>query len=96
MEHSVEHNRGLNRFEVALPDNDFAVLEYRMMDGDLALLHTFVPDSARGQGLADKLATTALDYARSEGLHVRPYCRFVASYVKRHAEYQDLVAEHEL
>jgi predicted GNAT family acetyltransferase len=90
---TVRHNRDQNRFEIELPDRDFAVLEYKTMNGDLALLHTYVPADDRGQGHAEDLAEAALEYARAEGLRVRPYCRFVASYFRRKEQYRPLLAD---
>jgi predicted GNAT family acetyltransferase len=34
----------------------------------------------------------ALDDIRSRGLKVVPLCPFVAAYIRRHPEYEDLVA----
>jgi predicted GNAT family acetyltransferase len=32
-----------------------------------------------------------LDYARTQGLQVVPLCSFIAGYIRKHPEYQDLV-----
>jgi predicted GNAT family acetyltransferase len=85
--HDAEHSR----FTAATPFGE-AVLEY-MRDGKrIVFTHTGVPLEAEGQGIGAALAKVALDFARSEGLAVRPACPFVAGYVERHPEYQDLVA----
>jgi len=52
-----------------------------------------VPLALEGKGIGNELAKAALDYARSEGLRVVPRCRFIAAYIKRHPQYQDLVEE---
>ena len=44
-----------------------------------------------GKGVAGKLIKTALDAARVEHYQVVPLCPFVAAYIRRHPEYQDLV-----
>jgi len=46
-----------------------------------------------GQGLAGKMAKTALEYARNNGLDVVPNCPFVRAYIRRHSEYRELVSE---
>jgi predicted GNAT family acetyltransferase len=33
-----------------------------------------------------------MDWARAEGLKVRPVCGYVASYMRRHPQTQDLLA----
>jgi predicted GNAT family acetyltransferase len=37
--------------------------------------------------------TFALDDVRSNGLRIRPYCPYVRAFLRRHPDYQDLVAE---
>jgi predicted GNAT family acetyltransferase len=50
-----------------------------------------VPAKLEGKGIGNALAAAALDYARSEGLRVVPRCEFIAAFIRRHREYQDLV-----
>jgi hypothetical protein len=54
--------------------------------------HTLVPDSLRGQGLAQALLQALLDDARSQGFRIVPLCPFVASQARRHPEWDDLFA----
>jgi len=46
-----------------------------------------------GRGIGPKVTRRALDEARSRGLAVLPFCRFVHRYIERHREYADLVPE---
>lgn len=57
----------------------------------LALIHTEVPIALRGKGVADGLARAALEYARTHGMTVKPFCPFVAGHIRRHPEFLDLV-----
>lgn len=75
----------------AIVHEELAYLEYRWLKKDLALMHTFVPESLEGKGLASALAKFALDYAKEKNLQVIVYCPFVATYLKRHPEYNFLV-----
>lgn len=70
-----------------------AVLEYDRQGDRIRLHHTEVPPALEGQGVGSRLARTALESAREQGLAVWPECPFVASYIRRHREYMDLVAE---
>jgi hypothetical protein len=79
-----------HRYE-ALVDGAVAVLAYQRRPGAIALIHTEVPPALRGHGLADQLATAALDAARAEGIKVIPICPFVKQFLQRHPEYQSLV-----
>ena len=61
--------------------------------GDVLMLHhTEVPEALAGQGVAAALVQAALAWARAEGLKVRPTCSYVAAYMRRHPETQDLLA----
>jgi uncharacterized protein len=88
---TVSHDPAAHRFEVRT-EAGTALLTYLDHGSALELLHTEVPAAAEGHGYAGALAVAALDFARSEGKQVIPTCPFVAAYIKRHPDYQDLVA----
>lgn len=90
MSRTIKHNEAMHRFEV-VEDETLSVLEYRFGDGTLTLTHTGVPESVGGKGIASDLVKHALDLARANRWRVRPDCSYVAAYIKRHPEYQDLV-----
>jgi predicted GNAT family acetyltransferase len=88
----IRHEPEAHRF-VADVAGTTAYITYREgADRTLDLDHTFVPPTARGGGIASQLTAHALRYARAEGYKVVPSCPFVAAYIKRHAEFRDLVA----
>lgn len=91
---TVTNNVQNLRFEI-YHQGEIAFLEYRWLHGDLALMHTFVPEKLEGKGLAGMLAKTALEYAVSEGLKIVVYCPFVRSYMKRHPGYEVLERDHD-
>lgn len=78
------------RFEARLGD-DRAVAEYHLKNDVIIFTHTEVPEAMEGRGVAGSLIRTALETARAEHYQVVPLCPFVAAYIKRHREYQDLV-----
>jgi len=88
---NVINNLDRQRFEIDV-DGEFAFIEYRINDGTIYLMHTFVPDALRGQGLAQKLAEFALDTICTEKLPLKIYCPFVTKYIQEHPQYQDLLA----
>jgi uncharacterized protein len=92
-EHSapVVHNAARSRFEMALGD-DTAVCDYRIDGATLVLPHTWVPPAHEGRGIAAALVAAALEHARHSGMRVRPLCSYVAQYMRRHPETQDLIA----
>ena len=78
------------RFEVPIGE-EAALLEFRANGSSMAITHTEVPRSLRGQGIGEALARAALDDARTRGLTVKPYCPFVARYVAQHPDYAPLI-----
>ncbi|WP_157976297.1 GNAT family N-acetyltransferase [Lewinella sp. IMCC34191] len=90
---TVVNNQEKNRFEIT-HGSQLSKLEYRMKDGDLIdLVHTEVPEDLSGQGIGGNLVKTALQYARDNDLKAIPSCPFVASYVERHPEWEDVTVE---
>jgi predicted GNAT family acetyltransferase len=87
---TVTDNAAAHRFEVEL-DGDVAFAEYRLKPGQLVLPHTVVPPAFEGKGVASALARHAFGYAREHGLSVVPACPFMAGWVKKHPEAQDIV-----
>lgn len=89
----IINNKKEFRFELALPGDNIAKLEYRWLKGSMVLMHTLVPAAERGKGIGAKLVKYVLDYARAQHLKVIVYCPFVAKYVKEHPGYVSLIDE---
>jgi predicted GNAT family acetyltransferase len=87
---SITHAPDRQQFE-ALAGGHPAVCCYRRMGVVLVLHHTEVAPELEGRGIAAALVKAALAWARSEGLRVRPTCSYVAAYMRRHPETQDLL-----
>ena len=87
----IRHDADASQFTAEV-EGGRAELAYRQRDGVIAFVHTFVPEAARGEGVGDALVRAGLDYARTHDLRVRADCPFVAAYVERHPEAQDLLA----
>ena len=68
-----------------------AILAFHLRGSVLSLIHTEVPTTLRGKGVAGALARAVLDYARAHRMTVKPFCPFVGRYIRRHPEFQDLV-----
>jgi hypothetical protein len=92
---NITNNEEAQRFEAQV-DGLRAILTYRRFPDRMVLNHTEVPRPLEGKGLAAKLARTALDFARVNQLRVVPLCPYIAAFIRRHAEYQDLVSTDEL
>ncbi|GAA2030352.1 GNAT family N-acetyltransferase [Pseudokineococcus marinus] len=65
----------------------------RPVDDDVvALVSTETDLDRQGEGLAGRLVGAAMDDLRQRGLRVRPDCPYVAAWLERHPDQQDLVA----
>lgn len=88
----IRNNAESHRFEMEF-EGEFAYVEYRLHDGAMYLMHTFVPEKLRGRKIADQLALFALDYIEKEKIRVKIYCPFIGLFVKRNARYRHLAEE---
>jgi len=86
----ITHNQAANRFETNI-EGHTGFISYQDQGDRIVYDHTIVPSELGGKGVGSALVKHALDYARSEGKKVVPTCSFVASYINKHAEYQDLL-----
>jgi uncharacterized protein len=80
-----------SRYELRLEGDLIGVAVYRRRPDRIVFIHTEVAEAYEGHGYASVLATTALDDARRQGVAVVPLCPYIAGYIARHPEYQDLV-----
>ena len=63
-------------------DSNEAVLEYRFIDtATVDFSRTFVPESFRGQGLAEKLVRHGLAWARDQHYNVVATCWYVDKFL---------------
>ena len=88
---AVRHNVAAQRYEIEF-QGQLAVAEYVRENGRIVYTHTFVPPEFRGRGFAEKLVRRALDDALAEKAKVVPACSYVDSFIRRHAQYQSLLA----
>lgn len=80
---SVTHQPDQQRFVTVLEGQE-SVLEYRLLpDHGIDFTHTFVPESLRGQGIAEKLARTGIGWAREQGFEMTASCWYVSRILKR-------------
>jgi uncharacterized protein len=79
------------QYELWLGQTRAGFLAYRREPRAVVLIHTDVDPAFEGQGLGSRLVAGALADLRSRGLKLVPLCPFVADYLRRHPEQQDLV-----
>lgn len=86
----VRHEPSHHRF-AAGDDQQPALLTYREEPGRIVFVHTEVSPALEGKGLGGQLARAGLGYAQEHHLLVVPRCPFVAGFLKKHPEFDDLV-----
>jgi predicted GNAT family acetyltransferase len=86
---TIVDNAAASRFETTV-EGRTAFSEYKIRDGVMVMPHTMVPPELEGRGIAGRLVAAALAHARAQGLKVNPLCSYVATYMRRHPEVQDL------
>jgi len=89
---AIHDNVAAHRFEMII-DRHAAVATYAI-DGDtISFIHTVVPESLRGRGIARELVEFALASVRARGLKVVPQCEVFDAYMRKHPETHDLLAD---
>jgi uncharacterized protein len=81
-----------HRYEIELDGQPAGLLSYRLAGDVITHRHTEIDPSVGSRGLGSVLVRFALDDARARGLTVIPQCPFVADFIVRHPEYEELVA----
>jgi predicted GNAT family acetyltransferase len=81
----IEHQPQRHRFAVVV-DGHEAEITYRRRGTTLELVHTGVPEEIGGRGISGRLVETAIAYAASEGLAVRPTCPTARAWLEHHPE----------
>jgi predicted GNAT family acetyltransferase len=88
---AVHDNPGTHRLEAAVGALT-SYAEYQLAPGTITFTHTRVPEELRGRGIGTRLIEAGLAMARERGLKVIPQCPFFASYMRAHAQTQELLA----
>ncbi|MEZ5851666.1 MAG: GNAT family N-acetyltransferase [Hyphomicrobiaceae bacterium] len=87
----VTDNRQQGRFEM-LVEGHTAFVTYRI-SGDTAVLnHAEVPAELEGRGVGSRLVRGTLEHLRERGMQVVPRCSFVAAFIRKNAEFADMLA----
>lgn len=80
------------RYEARLGEAVVGFSEYRRVGDRMIFLHTEVDPAFESRGFGGRLAAGALEDVRARGLTFTVKCPFIAAYLERHLEYEDLRA----
>lgn len=87
----ITHRPEIGRFETHV-EGLCCEADYRLDGHIVRMTHTGVPPALEGRGIAAALVKEALTWAQSQGYKVDPICSYVAVYIRRHPEWQGLLA----
>ncbi len=88
---TVADNPERHRYDAVVDGRLAGFAAYQLRPGHVVFTHTEVEPEFEGGGVGSALARAALDDVRARGQQVVPLCRFIAGYIDRHPDYQDLV-----
>lgn len=90
IELKLESN-GRGAFVIEEGNERIAEMAISISGPNMTVFHTEVADKLKGQGVATKLLSTMVQYARDKNLKVIALCPYVLAQFKRHPEqYQDV------
>ena len=79
----ITHDPARHRFAVGAGDGTAELVYQELADGRIDIVHTEVPPSAQGEGVAAALVERALAWAEEDGREVVASCPFARSYLAR-------------
>ena len=82
-----------NRYVIERDGEQLGMAQYRIHGDQIVFIHTEVDTDRRERGLASELVQAALDDVRSSsGRRVVAQCPYVARWLTKHPDYQDLLS----
>lgn len=84
-------NKERNQYEFHVGEHIPRIEYIRTKNDDIYLTHTEVPIELEGKGIGSSLVKKALEDIKSQNLRLVPLCPFVATYIKRHPEWREII-----
>jgi len=84
-------NQPIHNFELIV-DGSRAFIDYKLKGDKIYLIHTEVPAAMEGMGVAAALVEKTFNYIEEHHLKIVPLCVYIIAYLKRHPEWNRLLA----
>ena len=85
-----------HRFEEGFTDGEgetrAVFADYAVQGETRVILHVEADPALRGAGAAGRFMQSLAEHARAEGLKLTPRCSYAVAWLKRHPEYEDVLA----
>lgn len=88
---ALVNNEAIHNFELVV-EGQRAFIDYKLKGDKIYLIHTEVPTELKGKGVAEAIVHKALVYIEENHLKIVPLCVYVGMYLKRHPEWNRLLA----
>jgi predicted GNAT family acetyltransferase len=85
------NNEAIHNIELMV-DGYRSFIDYKQKGDKLYLIHTEVAPELRGKGVAEALVEKTFRYIEAKGLKLVPLCVYVQLFLKRHPEWNRLLA----
>lgn len=93
MSTSVSRQSGPDRFEITAEGSMAGFTQFLDRDGRRIFFHTEIGEEFGGRGLAGIVVEEAITATREEGLTVVPVCPYVAKWLTKHPEHEDITSK---
>lgn len=91
MKYEIKNNEVNMCFETFIEGHK-AELVYRLSEGKIYLMHTWVPKAIGGKGVGVALVEYALRHVIKHNIPLVVYCPFVKKYIKIHPDWREQLA----
>jgi predicted GNAT family acetyltransferase len=88
---TVTHVPERHQFEIEVDGKRAGLTQYAQDAQRRVFVHTEIDDAYAGHGLAGTLVRHALDATRAEGLRIVAVCPYVAGFVEKNSDWNDLL-----
>ena len=87
----LRNDRERSRYEMD-EEGQTSYADYRVEGDRMYVDYVFAPPPLRGAGASGRLMAALAADARDQGLRIIPICGYAAAWLRRSAEFRDLVA----
>ncbi len=87
----IVHTKG--KFSARTLNGESELLYINRDNTYIRIYRAFTPDKDQDSGIAERLTIAAFDFARENGLKVRPDCPFVVTFLETHKKFGRLLAK---
>lgn len=87
----IRKNEQNNRYEAVENGKVVGFAEFIDRGDRVVMPHTEVNASHGGSGIGSQIAEFALNDLKTAGRKVQPSCAFIAGYIQKNQQYQDIV-----